>query len=64
MASHRLSENQDLVGLTSFQIFDKVVEALSNAGLLIILNNHVSILIAQVIIDCHYSVFSTTEVKQ
>ena len=42
VASNRLTQNPDLVGLTSFKIFEKVVDALSKAGLLIILNNHVS----------------------
>lgn len=43
IAEHRLSANPDLVGITSLELFDKTVEVLTEtAGLMVILNNHVS----------------------
>jgi endoglucanase len=37
-----VSANPSLYGLTSMQVFDKTVEALTNAGLGVVLNNHIS----------------------
>ena len=37
-----LQANPDLVGLSSLEVFDKTVEALTDAGLMIILNVHTS----------------------
>ena len=39
--AERLSENPDLVGLRAMEIFDIVVDELTNQGLMVILNNHV-----------------------
>ena len=36
----RLSANPSLVGLSSLEVFDATVSALTNAGLMVILNNH------------------------
>ena len=36
----RLSANPDLVGLSSMSVFEAVVEGLTEAGLMVILNNH------------------------
>ena len=36
----RLSANPSLVGLSSLEVFDTTVSALTNAGLMVILNNH------------------------
>ena len=40
--AERLSANPDLIGKTALEIHDKTVEALTEAGLMVILNNHVS----------------------
>ncbi|CAJ1405628.1 unnamed protein product [Effrenium voratum] len=37
-----LAANPELLGLSPIQVFDKTVEALTKAGLLVVLNNHVS----------------------
>lgn len=37
----RLTANADLVGKTAMEIHDQVVEALTNANLMVIINNHV-----------------------
>ena len=37
-----VSANPHLFGLTGMEIFDKTVESLTNAGLMVILDNHVS----------------------
>lgn len=37
-----VSANPDLMGLTAMQVFDKTVESLTNAGVAVILNNHMS----------------------
>jgi aryl-phospho-beta-D-glucosidase BglC (GH1 family) len=37
-----VSANPSLKGLTAMQIFDKTIESLTNAGVAIILNNHIS----------------------
>jgi hypothetical protein len=43
VSEHRLTSNPDLVGLTSLELFDKTVEVLTkSAGLMVILNNHVT----------------------
>ncbi len=39
----RLTANVDLVGKTAMEVFDVTVEALTEAGLIVILNNHVSL---------------------
>ncbi|XP_023338666.1 uncharacterized protein LOC111709274 [Eurytemora carolleeae] len=39
---NRLVANPDLIGKTAMEIFDKTVESLTDHGLLIILNNHMS----------------------
>ena len=40
--SKLLAANPDLIGMTSMQIFDRTVEELTNAGLMVYLNNHTS----------------------
>jgi len=42
VANNALSANAALFGLTSMEIFDKTVESLTNAGVAVILNNHMS----------------------
>lgn len=37
----RLSLNQELIGLTAMKIFDRVIQELTDAGLMVIINNHV-----------------------
>ena len=37
-----VSANPHLFGLTGMEVFDKTVESLTNAGLMVILDNHVS----------------------
>ncbi|CAK9061890.1 Sodium/proton antiporter 1 (AtNHD1) (Na(+)/H(+) antiporter 1) [Durusdinium trenchii] len=41
-AKEVLGANLDLLGLSPMEVFDKTVSALTDAGLLVILNNHVS----------------------
>ena len=38
----RLTANPDLVGMSALQIHDEVVKALTEANLMVIVNNHVS----------------------
>ena len=38
----RLSANTDLVGLTAMELMDAVVDSLSQHGIIVILNNHIS----------------------
>jgi aryl-phospho-beta-D-glucosidase BglC (GH1 family) len=38
---NNLAANQDLVGKTAMEIFDTTIQALTDQGLLILLNNHV-----------------------
>lgn len=42
IASHLLAANADLVGYKALDIFDAVVEALTDAGLAVIVNNHIT----------------------
>ena len=42
VSADRLKANPELVGSTSFQLFDKTVQALTDAHLMVILNNHVN----------------------
>lgn len=42
VARDALSANPSLFGLTSMEIFDKTVESLTDAGVAVILNNHMS----------------------
>jgi len=42
IAAERLSANPELVGLTSLQLLDAAVEALTEAGLIVLPNNHMS----------------------
>ena len=42
IAADALTANPALVGLTSMEIFDRTVESLTNAGVAVILNNHMS----------------------
>jgi endoglucanase len=37
-----VSANPQLFGLTGMEVFDKTVESLANAGVMVILNNHIS----------------------
>ena len=37
-----LTANSTLIGLTAMEIFDRTVESLTNAGIVVILNNHIS----------------------
>jgi endoglucanase len=37
-----LTANPSLIGLTAMEIFDRTVESLTNAGVAVILNNHIS----------------------
>ena len=39
-----LSENPELFGKTAMEIFDLTVQALTDANLMVILNNHVKII--------------------
>ena len=38
----RLTENPELVGKTSMEVMDKVIESLTRWNIMVILNNHVS----------------------
>ena len=40
---HRVKANPELIGKTPFQIFDVVVKALTDAGIVVILNNHTTL---------------------
>jgi len=40
--AERLSANTEFVGMTAMEVFDKTVESLTNHGLIVILNNHIS----------------------
>lgn len=42
IAAERLAANPDLIGRHALEVLDAVVEALSAAGVLVILNNHIS----------------------
>ena len=42
VSSDALTANPSLMGKTSMDIFDETVNALTNAGLMVILNNHIS----------------------
>ena len=42
IAPEKLSANPELVGLTSLQLLDATVEALTEAGLIVLPNNHMS----------------------
>ena len=42
VSADRLKANPELVGSTSFQLFDNTVQALTDAHLMVILNNHVN----------------------
>ncbi len=42
MNNSAIEANPKLFGLTSLQIFDKTIEALSNHKIMVILNNHMS----------------------
>lgn len=44
IAEDRLSENPELFGKTAMEIFDLTVQALTDANLMVILNNHVKII--------------------
>ena len=45
IAADRLTENPELVGKTAMEIFDLTVQALTDANLMVILNNHVKYLV-------------------
>ena len=38
----RLTENKELIGKTVMEIMDRVIESLTQANIMVILNNHVS----------------------
>ena len=40
--SERVSENPDLIGKTVMEVMDRVIESLTQANIMVILNNHVS----------------------
>jgi endoglucanase len=42
VADEAVAANPDFKGLTSMEIFDKTVEALTDAGVMVIINNHIS----------------------
>ena len=37
-----LKANPEMIGLTAMEIFDKTIEALTNTGIMVYLNNHTS----------------------
>ena len=41
MASDRLAANPDLINKTALEIHDEVVKALTDANVMVIINNHV-----------------------
>ena len=40
--SERVSENPELIGKTVMEVMDRVIESLTQANIMVILNNHVS----------------------
>ena len=40
--SERVSENGELIGKTVMEVMDRVIESLTQANIMVILNNHVS----------------------